>query len=124
MDRERRIQRALPAGVLSLLMLLGMAWVALSGVHQVASADSTQRPGASVMVAVVPQSVTPVLTEVRQATKPHPGMLLLFVATVAALLFGSVRRLRWPVAAGLGSAATPAVALRGLRGRAPPRRLA
>ena len=124
MHRWQRLPRAVPAGVLSVLMLLGMAWAALSGGHPVAAADSTQPPGASVAAAVVPQSVTTNPLEVRRATEPHPGMLLLFVATVAALLFGLVRSVRWPVVAGLGSAATPAVVLRGLRGRAPPRRLA
>ncbi len=125
MHRWQRIPRAVPAGVLSVLMMLGMAWAALSGVHLVAAADSTQPPGASmVAAAVVPQSVTTNPPEVRRATEPHPGMLLLFVATVAALLFGLVPWVRWPVVAGLGSAATPAVVLRGLRGRAPPRRLA
>jgi hypothetical protein len=115
---ERRARQAWHAAVLTLV--LGAAWIAVLGVGrgEWASAGELSRPA---VVAAVPHWVTPVLPDARPIGKPLRGALLLFVASVVAVLFGARRRVTWPAAAGATSAATPSMLLHAMRGRAPPR---
>ena len=119
MQRERRVQRALHAAVLTVALVVGAALAAFTHV------EKAELPRvATVTAAVVPQSMAPVLPDARPLAKPSAGALFLLVAAVAALLLGAARRFSWSAAARTGSSAVAAVALSAVRGRGPPRRSA
>ncbi|GAA4960471.1 hypothetical protein [Actinoplanes utahensis] len=118
---EQRVRQAWHAAVLALV--LGAAWISLLGVGRGEWSTAGELPRPAV-VAAAPQAAVPVVPEARLAGKPTPCSLLLFVAAIAAVLFGTRRHLRWPVAAARTCAATPSLLLHAMRGRAPPRRLA
>jgi hypothetical protein len=116
----QRVRQSCRAAVLPLVLVLTIAWAALSsaGRDETVTADTLPR---MTVAAVVPASATPMPVDSRPAGKPsYPG-LLLFTATVVALLFGLRRRVRWPVTAARIPAAKPSLLLHTVGGRAPPR---
>jgi len=118
MGTERRARQAWHAAVLT--VVLGAAWIALLGIGRGEWAASGELPRPAV-VAAAPQAAVPIVPEARLTGKTTPCSLLLFVAAIVAVLFGTRRRLRWPVAAAGTAAATPSLLLHAMRGRAPPR---
>ncbi|GAB2627683.1 hypothetical protein Aab01nite_81300 [Paractinoplanes abujensis] len=120
MRAEQRVRQVCRAGVLPLVLVLTIAWAALSsaGHDETSTADSLPR---LTVAAVVPSAGTPMPVDLRPAGKPLAPALLLFAAAVVALLFGLRRRVRWPVATTSMSAAKPSLLRHTVGGRAPPR---
>ena len=113
----RQSQQAFHAAVLAVALVISAALVPF--VH---GRKIEQPRVAMAAVAVVPTSMVPVLPDARPTTKPSPGVLLLLVAAVAALMVGVARRFSWSAAARARSSAVRRATLSAVRGRAPPRR--
>ena len=111
------------SAVLPLVLVLSMSWATL---HSFGRGEPVTTGGAPplAVAAVVPQSITPVVPEARLFGKPSPAALILFVATLLALLLGICSPGRRSAAGRTGSARTPSALLHAVRGRAPPRRSA
>jgi hypothetical protein len=116
----QRVRQVCRVAVLPLVLVLAIAWAALSsaGRDEAHTADTLTRMTAS---AVMPPSATPMPVDHRLAGKPSQPVLVLFAATVVALLFGLRRRVRWPVTTTRIPAAKPSPLLHTVGGRAPPR---
>jgi hypothetical protein len=114
------VRQACRTAVLPLVLVLTIAWAALSsaGHDETRTADTLPR---ITVAAVVPPSATPTPVDSRLAGKPLQPGLLLFTATVVALLFGLRRRVRWPAITARIPAAKPSPLLHTVGGRAPPR---
>ncbi|MFG1996380.1 hypothetical protein ACGFJ7_41025 [Actinoplanes sp. NPDC048988] len=123
MRAEQRVRRACRAVVLPLVLVLTIAWAALSSVDHDETPTADTLPRLAV-AAVVPQSATPLLPDTRLTGRPLQPGLLLFTATLVALLFGVRRRVRWTGTTARIPAAKPSPLLHTVGGRAPPRRTA
>ncbi|MEU4690392.1 hypothetical protein [Actinoplanes sp. NPDC023714] len=121
MAAGQRVRQACRAAVLPLVLVLTIAWTVLSGAGRDETLTADALPRLTVAAAVVPPSATPMLPDSRLAGKPSQPGLLLFTATIVALLFGLRRRVRWPVTAARIPAAKPSPLPHTAEGRAPPR---
>jgi hypothetical protein len=120
MRGEQRVRQVCRAVVLPLVLVVGLSWGAVLGIGRGEAIKAGELPRVVVSTLASP-AVTPVMPEANGVGKPSQGAMFLFVAAIVALLFGAGRRVRWPVATGMGSAATPSLLLHTVRGRAPPR---
>jgi len=117
---ERRVRQLCRAVVLPLVLVVGISWGALLGLGRSEQVQAGELPHL-VISTLAAQPAMPVAPDAHSASKASKAALLLFVATIVALLFGAGRRVRWPAAPATGSAATASLLVHTVRGRAPPR---
>lgn len=123
MRAGQRVRQACRAAVLPLVLVLTIAWAAMSSTGRDETFTADILPRMTVAAVMLP-SATPMPVDSRPAGKPSQPGPLLFVATVVALLFGLRQRVRWPVTTAGIPAAKPSLLLHTVGGRAPPRHTA
>jgi hypothetical protein len=120
MGVEQRVRQLCRAVVLPLVLVVGITWAALLGLGRSEQVPAGEVPHLAIST-LAAQPVMPVVPDAHSGGKASKAALLVFVATIVALLFGAGRRVRWPAASARGSAATASLLVHTVRGRAPPR---